>query len=400
MHSMTQQEIVTLADTCVKCGLCLPRCPTYQKTAQEADSPRGRLALVQGFLTGTIPDTERLATSIDRCLECHACEIACPAGTKITPIIDAVRAVRMNNRSAFTRWTRKQLLNLAIHPSWFIPLVRKYQNTWLQRWISNSKLLQFLNLEHIHALLPVRPLIAVTAGTFYPTIPTDNLKTIALFPGCIGRFIDASAIAAACTILTRFGYQVTVPAQHCCCGALHRHDGFAKSAARELTNSAQLFSQYDKVLTVASACLESLRLHPELAKKTDDATRFIANLTWPVNLSLNTQSQTVWIHVPCSQHRPIGDPTAAAVLLSRIPGITVIPLPHNDICCGAAGTYMLRQPTLSRALFADKLQIIETAAATTIVTTNTGCALKFASELRNTNIMVCHPLEILANRLN
>jgi glycolate oxidase iron-sulfur subunit len=178
---------------------------------------------------------------------------------------------------------------------------------------------------------------------------------------------------------------------------LHRHDGFADRADYELNNTFTIFKSYDHVLTLASACLESLRLHTKLATKLDDATRFIASISWNDTFQFNTPPQTVWVHVPCSQRRTLGDPKAAINFLNRIPNITAIALPHNDVCCGAAGTYMLRQPVLSQSLWADKLKIIQTAGVTTLVTTNTGCALRFKAGLRNTGIKIFHPLEFASS---
>ena len=41
-----------VAKDCVHCGFCLPACPTYQLWAEEMDSPRGRIYLVNQILDG------------------------------------------------------------------------------------------------------------------------------------------------------------------------------------------------------------------------------------------------------------------------------------------------------------------------------------------------------------
>src|SRR3546814_20824056 len=66
------------ADLCVKCGLCLPHCPTYQETRNEADSPRGRIMLMQGLASGMIGHSDSLQSHLDGCLSCRSCERVCP----------------------------------------------------------------------------------------------------------------------------------------------------------------------------------------------------------------------------------------------------------------------------------------------------------------------------------
>ncbi|KOR29265.1 hypothetical protein TI04_09055 [Achromatium sp. WMS2] len=396
---MNSQQILQLADTCVKCGLCLPQCPTYGKTLQEAESPRGRVAVIQGLLSGILPYDGRATECIDRCLECHACEVVCPAATPVTEIIDAIRTKINAQHSKNQLWIQRQLLNLAVYPDTIMPLVQIYQNSVLQTALRSSNLLKLFTLGAAENLLPTTPLSRIATGTF--TAITKNIGKVAIFPGCLGRFIDTGAIKALINILNHLGYDAYIPEQSCCCGALHKHSGFAAEADVELSNTANIMSKHDKILTVASACLETLKRSTQLGNKVVDATDFVADLDWSATLNPKSKPQTVWVHVPCTQRHPIGNPKASFNLLNQIPGVTAIPLNDNDVCCGAAGTYMLRHPELSQELLDDKFKIIKKMQATVIVTTNTGCALRLKTGAHKLGIklQVYHPLEILAQHL-
>ena len=88
---MNPDQILAEADRCVKCGLCLPHCPTYRITRDEGDSPRGRVSLMQALVSKAV-DSQNLHRHLDRCLGCLACETACPSGVRYGALIDAVRA--------------------------------------------------------------------------------------------------------------------------------------------------------------------------------------------------------------------------------------------------------------------------------------------------------------------
>ena len=82
-------ELLKKTDLCVKCGLCLPHCPTYNKTQNENNSPRGRIALIQGWSNGQLTNINSV---IDSCLLCRECESVCPALVPYSEIIDEFRA--------------------------------------------------------------------------------------------------------------------------------------------------------------------------------------------------------------------------------------------------------------------------------------------------------------------
>ena len=79
-----------VAKDCVHCGFCLPACPTYQLWAEEMDSPRGRIYLVNQILDGA-ELTATAAEHFDRCLGCMACMTACPSGVQYDQLIEAAR---------------------------------------------------------------------------------------------------------------------------------------------------------------------------------------------------------------------------------------------------------------------------------------------------------------------
>ena len=297
------------------------------------------------------------------------------------------------------RRLRKGLLDLASRPPALLPLLRIYGR--FRGTLRGLGLLRLAGLERADGLLPQTLESPVPAGHHRPVQrPRGH---VALFTGCLGRQLDARAQRAALELLLRLGFEVSVPEQACCCGALHRHDGFAAEAQRQLEASSQLFvrADYDAVLTLASACSGELQRSPQLGPRTRDITRFLAELEWPDWLRLQPLRQQALIHVPCSQRNLLHDPEAAFDLLGRLPGLTLAPLPDNSTCCGGAGTYMLREPRLSQALLDDKVRHLRELTPTLLITSNTGCALQLAAGLRRAGLAteVCHPVELIVRQL-
>ena len=348
-----------LADRCVKCAQCLPVCPTWRLSGEEAESPRGRVALMLAAAGGLVPTDDSVVRHLDQCVQCGYCEPACPADVPYRALIVAARAATTAARRA--PWRARLLRWLVARPALFnhvtVPLLRLWSALPGVR----------------HPLLTPHASRAPAPGVYPPTARANG-ETVALFLGCVARATDGATLTAALGALRTAGYSVSVPARQACCGALHAHAGDASTAAALAARNASAFDDTTPIVSCASGCAPALRA--SLAAPVIDVAELLP-------AGEGARAGTV-LHVPCTQATAGGADAAAAL----VPGARRL---AND-CCGAAGEYVLQQPEIAGRL---RDRVLDAAGdATVLCTSNVGCAmhLRAGARARGMHLTVVHPV--------
>lgn len=412
---LSAESLAREAARCVACGLCVPHCPTYRKTLNEADSPRGRIALMAGLLEGHLAPDERLVAHLDGCLTCRACEAVCPNHVAYGRMIETIRAQleRSRRRGARQRAARKILLDGVVASRSGLAsagrLVRAWQGSWLQGLVRKTGLLQRLGLAQAEASLPtLGP--ARTWRKVYPAAGPVRGE-VGLFLGCVARLFDAETLEAAIFVLNRLGYTVHVPPAQGCCGALHLSQGEAGKAAVLARNNIGAFGglSLDAVLFAATGCGSALKEYPAtlgpegagLAEQVTDISAFLGEARGWEDVVVAPLDGTVAVHEPCSMRNVLHGQQYPYRLLERIPGLKVLPLAGNDQCCGGAGAYPLTQRSMAAALLHDKIEAIRASGARILATSNIGCALHLVSGIKEAglDVEVVHPVTLLARQM-
>jgi glycolate oxidase iron-sulfur subunit len=242
---------------------------------------------------------------------------------------------------------------------------------------------------------------------------------VGLFAGCVAQAMFPQTNWATARVLQANGCDVITPRSQTCCGAIHYHNGAAAPALDLAATNASAFNMadLDAVIINVAGCGSMLKDYGHIgheaaehgdqmtaarlpalerfASKVRDVSEFLAALG-PIRPPGEIKLRAVY-HDACHLVHAQKVREQPRDLLGLVPGLTLVPLPESEVCCGAAGSYNLMEPEMSDRLSERKLHNILSCDVDAVITGNAGCSLQIQAAARRSGkrIWVAHPMDVL-----
>ncbi|UEM06889.1 (Fe-S)-binding protein (plasmid) [Skermanella rosea] len=225
-------------------------------------------------------------------------------------------------------------------------------------------------------------------------VPPERPETVYFFGTCLVDLFYPQAGLAGMELLKRQGLRVVFPQDQTCCGQPARNCGFFEEARAVARAQFDAFPEPWPIVVPSGSCAGMMRVHyPQLFADQPDRERAeafaarIYELSWflvhvlDCKLADHGEPVTVTWHASCHSMREMGVTDEPKRLLRSLENVTLVENPRERECCGFGGTFSVRQPEVSAAMVADKIDALRSTGATEMVTGDCGCLMNITGAL-------------------
>ncbi len=353
---------------------------------------------------GLMDPDEVFQEQMNHCLGCRACEPACPADVKYGQLIEQARDAIEDHaeHSAPVKGLRNMMFKHVFPKQssmkWMGGALGLYQKSGLQRIARGTGIMRLFpeHLREMEAILPEATSKGVIEriGTYYPA-KGKAIARVALFRGCIMDVMFAGTNVNTVKLLSQSGFDVVIPKEQACCGALHAHSGEMDQARAMARTNIDAFQAagIDYIATNAGGCGALLieydhLLHEDneyrekaawFAERVIDVSKLIVEqgrVPEFAERDNNIQEHRITYQDSCHLRNVMKSSSAPRQLMKQVEGATFVEMKDSDRCCGSAGIYNVTQPEMAGQLLEHKMEHAAKTSASYMLTSNPGCLLQ------------------------
>jgi glycolate oxidase iron-sulfur subunit len=402
---------------CIRCGLCLSVCPTYKDSLRETESPRGRVMLVAKAIEGELSLTQNFKDHMYRCLDCLACNEACPVGIKPADLcLEARHAIHQATPTPPLKpilfrgiFPRTGLLEMLTKP------VALYDRTGLRRAVNAVRATRILpsQLRDMERMLPHKLPLRGTRHQIPAVTPAKGERRahVAYFLGCVQGVMMADGCKATVEVLAENGCDVITPSGVKCCGMPMVGYGFKDEARQMARHNIDLLLELnvDAIVTDCATCGSSLKEYPhwlandpeyaerakQFAAKVRDISEFLVEIG--IRAPGGKVDARVTYHDPCHLCRAQDIREQPREML-RAAGVGLVEMEGADTCCGSAGTQLITHYHTSVGVLESKMDGVAETKAEIVASGCPGCQMQLSLGVKRRGLQarVVHPSQLLA----
>jgi glycolate oxidase iron-sulfur subunit len=421
LGNFTKQDAPTYESVlqCMRCGFCLPTCPTFALTGRERSSPRGRVALARAVAEDKLDFNQAMKEEAYFCLDCRACTTACPSGVKAGEVMEVCRS-QVHQQLKQPKWQKafrefilqKMLPDPDKLETSMLP-ARLYQKLGIQWLVRNSRVLK-MGPKWVEKAEGMMPELYQPLRQRIPTVTKakgEQRGRVGFFLGCVMTLMYAEVSRQTVRVLSHQGFEVITPKDQKCCGAPHLTEGDRETTRSLATHNLDLFLEMDvdAIVTDCAGCSAALKEYEEILHERQDHAKLEKFRSMIKDVSeflveqglrtdgLKTINTSVTYHEPCHLCHAQGITKQPRELIKAIPGIEFREMNESSWCCGSAATFSLKFTDESQQILDRKLDNVKKTEADILVTANPGCHLQLAWGLREAGMPqpVMHLMELL-----
>jgi len=365
-------KLEQLTLSCMKCGNCIPVCPVFRELGEEGASPRGRVRLIRGVISGEVALSARYQELVSKCVNCRACKDECPSGIEPNAAVLTARShlilekgLPLIKRAIFRRVLRARRM---------FPASAKLLGV-LQRasFIGNP-------YNPARLILPIFGLPMDKALPYFqlktfldrtPEVnPAENRKyRAAYFVGCAANLFFPEIGEAVVGLLNHYGVEVVVPRGQMCCGTPVFNAGDFEGGSYLAEQNIRAFAELDvdAIITACGSCGLTLKnewrdllgvpVPDEFTRKVYDISEFLVDVLGvetvqmaPHPSPITPHASRITYHDSCHLARGMGVRDQPRRLLASLQGVELIEMAEADKCCGGGGAFSIYHPDLSRRI--------------------------------------------------